>query len=128
MNRQSIMKKLARIAGVLVILWLALAAWVYTSPLVVLHYATSAAKPVSYFFNEDDHITKEYISPGARVEFRTAHRPRPDYYISVSIPLASRDYVEIKPPFSRVDVYIGADTKIVRTVVKTEFFARFITK
>jgi hypothetical protein len=118
-------KKLAKIAGVAVVLWLALGVWVETSPVVVLHYAASAAKPIVYFYNEDDRVTKETIQPGMRVEFRTPHRPPADYYIGVSLPVDGADGVEIKPQFSRVDVYIGADRKIARTVIKTDFLARF---
>lgn len=35
------------------------------------------------------------------------------------------DGVEIEPPFSRVDIYIGADAKIVRTVIDKRYWARF---
>jgi hypothetical protein len=47
-----------------------------------------------------------------------------NYFIDVSLPFASRDGVEIRQPFSRVDVYIGPDTKIERTLVKNDFLAR----
>jgi hypothetical protein len=108
-------------------LWLALAVNAFTSPVVFLHYsaAAAAAAPVTYFFNEDNDIVKDRLAPGASVEFRTARRPREGYVIDVSLPFAGADGVEIRPPFSRVDVYIGPDAKIVRTVVRTDFLARF---
>lgn len=118
-------KKLSKIVGVLALVWLAWGAYVHTSPVVVLHYSAAATEPVVYFFMEDSHTTKETIHPGTSVEFHTPHRPPVDYYISVSLPFASRDDVEIKPTFSRVDVYIGADTRITRTVIKNDFMARF---
>ncbi len=117
--------KLLAIAAALLALWLALVVFSYTSPVVYLHYSASATTPVTYFFNEDNDIVKDEIAPGARLEFRTTHRPRAGYFINVSLPAASRDGVDIAPPFSRVDVYIGADTKIARTVVRTDFLARF---
>jgi hypothetical protein len=43
----------------------------------------------------------------------------------LSLPFASRDGVTLEPPFSRVDVYISADTKIERTVIRHGFFDRF---
>lgn len=120
------LKKLFIAAAVLAMFALALAVFAYSSPVVVLHYSAAAPGPVGFFFNEDNNITKDSINPGASRQFRTARHPDPDagYFIDVSLPLASRDAVEIKPPFSRVDVYIGADTKITRTVVKTGFLAR----
>jgi hypothetical protein len=118
-------KKLAKIAGVAVVLWLALGLWVETSPVVVLHYDAAAAKPIGYFFNENHQVTKESIQPGTSVEFRTPHHPPADYYISLSLPFDGADGVDIAPQFSRVDVYIGANRRITRTVIKTDFWARF---
>ena len=117
-------KKLLAVAGTIAALWLALAVNSVTLPVVFLHYSASATAPVTYFFNEDNDIVKDHLVPGASIEFRTARRPHADYFIDVSLPLASRDGVEIRQPFSRVDVYIGPDAKIERTVVKTEFLAR----
>lgn len=121
-------KKLSKIFGVFALLWLAWGVYVHTSPVIALHYSATASEPVVYFFMENDHTTKEYIYPGKSVEFHTPHRPPKNYYISVSLPFASRDDIEIKPAFSRVDVYIGADTKITRTVIKTDFMARFTSE
>lgn len=117
--------KLLAIAGAFIALWAEIAVFAFTAPVVYLHYSASASAPVTYFFNEDNRIVKDQIAPGARLAFRTAHLPGADYFIDVSLPFASRDGVEIKPPFSRVDVYIGPDTKIARTVVRTGFLARF---
>jgi hypothetical protein len=117
-------KTLLAIAGAIVASWLALFVNSVTLPVVVLHYSAQAVAPVTYFFNEDNDIVKDQLAPGASIEFRTARRPHADYFIDVSLPLASRDGVEIRRPFSRVDVYIGPDTKIERTVVKTDFLAR----
>jgi hypothetical protein len=118
-------RKLLVFAGMAAALWLALAVNAFTSPVVFLHYSAAAAAPVTYFFNEDNDIVKDRLAPGASVEFRTARRPREGYVIDVSLPFAGADGVEIRPPFSRVDVYIGADAKIARTVVLTGFLARF---
>ncbi|AVR97106.1 hypothetical protein C9I28_16735 [Pseudoduganella armeniaca] len=106
-------------------MWLGFVGYVKTSPLIALHYAADAREPVMFFLNRDSTILKEEIHPGQTREFRTPRNPKPDYYMDVSLPFSSRDGVEFKPPFSRVDVYIGADAKIVRTVVHTDFWARF---
>ncbi|OBV41569.1 hypothetical protein [Janthinobacterium psychrotolerans] len=103
---------------------LALAMYVYGAPVVVLHYSAAASGPVGFFFNDDDSITKDTLEPGTSRQFRTAHYPHAGYFVEVSLPLASRAGVEIRPPFSRVDVHIGADTNIMRTVIKTDFMAR----
>lgn len=124
MTLRSLLGKLFVVAAIPVALWLAVVAYSFTSPVVMLHYSADAKERVGYFFNEDNDTVKDYIDPGATVEFRTARSPGPDYFIEVSLPLASRDGVEIKPPFSRVDVYIGADTKIARTVVDQRYWAR----
>jgi hypothetical protein len=125
MKMPSIFKKLSIVAAAMGLAWLALGAFVHTSPVVVLHYAAAAPGPVVYFYNQDDRVTKATIAPGQQVEFHTPHRPPADYYINVSLPFASQDGVDIQQPFSRVDVYIGPDTRIARTVVKTNFMARF---
>ncbi|PQO91936.1 hypothetical protein C5614_25465 [Massilia phosphatilytica] len=121
-------KTLLAVAGTIAALWLALAVYSFTLPVVFLHYSATATAPVTYFFNEDNDIVKDHLAPGASIEFRTARRPHADYFIDVSLPLASRDGVEIRQPFSRVDVYIGPDTKIERTVVKTDFLARIASE
>lgn len=119
------LRRLAIGAGVLAALWLALAINAYTSPVVVLHYAADAREPVVYFFDEPAaHVIRDVIYPGTSVSFRTPRKPYAGYVASVSLPSASRDGVDIEPPFSRVDVYIGADTKIARTVVRTDYLAR----
>ena len=118
-------KKLFFVVGTFAILWLGWCAFVYTMPIVVLHYAADAPAPVVYFFNEDNHIIKEYIHPGEILEFRTSRHPDADYFVDVSLPFASRDGVEITTPFSRIDIYIGADTKITRYVTRTDYLARF---
>lgn len=122
---RSIVRKLTIAAGTLALLWLTLGAQAQLSPLVVLHYSADAREPVSYFFNEDNEIRKEMLAPGASRGFRTTRWPGPDYYLEVSLPFASRDGVELKPPFSRVDIYIGADTRIIRTDIDKRFWTRF---
>jgi hypothetical protein len=124
MNIPSAFKKLFFVVGAVAILALGWCAFVYTMPVVVLHYSAEAAAPVVYFFNEDNYIIKEYINPGEVIEFRTSRHPDADYFIDVSLPFASRDGVEITTPFSRIDIYIGADTKITRTVTRMDFPAR----
>jgi hypothetical protein len=128
MKSASMPKKLLAIAGAIAALGLAFAVNSFTSPVVFLHYSATATVPVTYFFNEDNDIVKDQLAPGASIEFRTARRPHAAYFIDVSLPFASRDGVEIRQPFSRVDVYIGPDTKIERTVVKTDFLARVASK
>jgi hypothetical protein len=117
-------KKLLAIAGAIAASWLALGVNSLTLPVVFLHYSAKATAPVNYFFNEDNDIVKDRLLPGASIEFRTSRHLHADYFIDVSLPFASRDGVEIRQPFSRVDVYIGPDTKIERTVVKNDFLAR----
>ena len=124
MKSSSMPKKLLVVAGTIAALWLAFAVNSFTLPVVFLHYSATATAPVTYFFNEDNDIVKDHLAPGASIEFRTARHRHAGYFIDVSLPLGSRDGVEIKQPFSRVDVYIGPDTKIERTVVKTDFLAR----
>lgn len=119
-------RKLLIAAGMLAMLALALIGHAYSAPVVVLHYSAAASGPVGFFFNDDNTITKDAMAPGTSRQFRTARAPHADYFIEVSLPMASRDGVEIKPPFSRADVYIGADTKITRTVIKKDFLARIV--
>jgi hypothetical protein len=128
MKSASMPKKLLAVAGAIAALWLAFAVSSLTLPVVFLHYSASATAPVTYFFNEDNDIVKDHLAPGASIEFRTARRPHAGYFIDVSLPLAGGDGVEIRQPFSRVDIYIGPDTKIERTVVKTDFLARVASK
>jgi len=128
MKRASMPKKLLAVVGMIAALWLALVVHSFTLPVVFLHYSAAATAPVTYFFNEDNDIIKDQLAPGASIEFRTGRRRRADYFINVSLPLASRDGVEIRQAFSRVDVYIGPDTRIERTEVKAEFLARVASK
>jgi hypothetical protein len=128
MKSSSMLKKLLAIAGAIAALWLVFVVNSFTLPVVFLHYSAAATVPVTYFFNEDNDIVKEHLVPGESIEFRTARRLHADYFIDVSLPFASRDGVEIRQPFSRVDIYIGPDTKIERTVVKTDFLARVASK
>ena len=119
-------RKLLIAAGMVGMLALALIVYAYSAPVVVLHYSAAASAPVGFFFNDDNTITKDAMEPGTSRQFRTARQPHADYFIEVSLPMASRDGVEIKPPFSRADVYIGADTKITRTVIRKDFLARIV--
>jgi hypothetical protein len=121
-------KTLLAIAGAIVASWLALFVNAVTLPVVFLHYSASAVAPVTYFFNEDNDIVKDHLAPGASIEFRTARRPHAGYFIDVSLPFAGSDGVEIRQPFSRIDVYIGPDAKIERTVVDNDFLARVAFK
>lgn len=77
------------------------------------------------FFNNDNDVIQDRIDPGADLEFRSAHRQHARQIVEVSLPPASRYGIDIRPPFSRVDVYIGADKKITRTVIDTDYRARF---
>lgn len=128
MKIDSLLKKALVASAVVGLCWLALVISHHTRPAVVLHYAADAKAPVIFFFMENDDTIKEYLHPGASLTYRTERSPGTDYYLSVSLPVASRDSVELKPPFSRVDVYIGPDTKITRTVVSTDFWSRFSTE
>jgi len=102
-----------------------LVAWYFCRPVLVLHYSSQAREPVAYILNENDRVTRRQLSPGGAVRFYTPMFARPDTWIEVSLPLASRDGVIIKPPFSRVDLYIDHFAKIERTDVKYGFFDRF---
>lgn len=125
MNLRSLPRKLLKVVGVCAVLWLALVVNAYTSPVVVVHYAADAKEPVVYFFDEPAaHVIRGTIQPGTSISFRTPRDPYPGYSATVSLPSASRDSVDIEPPFSRVDVYVGADTRIARTVTRMDYFAR----
>lgn len=125
MKLWSLPRKAVAVVGAMAILGLVLYVYAASAPVVVLHYSATATKPIGYFFNDDDDITKALIYPGTQAQFRTARSPREGYVIEVSMPAENGDGVEIKPPFSRVDVYIGADAKIERTVTRTDFMAKF---
>ncbi|WP_321877125.1 hypothetical protein [Paraburkholderia bannensis] len=99
--------------------------WFFSRPVIVLHYAPDARQPVAYFFNENNDITRGELTPGQTKKFYMPMFPSPDAFVDFSLPLASRDGVDIKPPYSRVDVYIDAATKIERTDVKHGFLDRF---
>lgn len=94
-------------------------------PVVVLHYSAQASGEVDYFYNDNNHITKDGLQPGESVRFREPLFPDEGDWIDVSLPFASRDGVEIKPPFSRVDIYIDAATKIAKVDTQQRFLARF---
>jgi len=102
-----------------------LVAWYFSRPVLVLHYSPQARGPVAYILNETDRMTRRLLSPGGAERFYMPMFVRPDAWIQVSLPLASRDGVTIKPTFSRVDVYIDQFARIERTDVKYGFFDRF---
>jgi hypothetical protein len=104
-------------------LWCAF--WYFCSPVVVLHYDARAKDPVVYFYDDNNWISKKRIDPGAAARYFTDMFPDSESWIDVSLPFSSRDSVTLKLPFSRVDVYINADTKIERTVIRHGFFDRF---
>jgi len=81
-------KQLLAIAGAIAALWLAFAVNSLTLPVVFLHYSATATVPVTYFFNEDNDIVKDHLTPGASIEFRTVRRPHAGYFIDLSLPLA----------------------------------------
>jgi hypothetical protein len=99
--------------------------WSRGGPVVVLHYAADAQEPVTYFYNDTNRITKDHLAPGQAKAFRADFFPEADSYINVSLPFASRDGVEFKPPFSRVDIYINSATKIDKVETKYGFLDRF---
>jgi hypothetical protein len=104
---------------------LALVGWFFCRPVIVLHYAADARHPVAFFFNDNDDITRSELTPGQTEKFYMPMFPSPDAFVDFSLPFASRDGVNIKPPYSRVDVYINAETKIERTDTRHGFFDRF---
>ena len=114
-----------RLKWIVLLCAFSLAAWFFFRPVVVLHYSADAQKPVAYFLNENDQITRGELAPGQTEKFYTPMFASRDAWIEVSLPFASRDGVDIKPPYSRVDVYIDAGTKIERTDTKHGFLARF---
>lgn len=99
--------------------------WLLCRPVVVLHYASSATKPVTYFFDEQYDTTKDHLNPGEALKIYVSMFPTKGANIDLSLPFASRDGVTLAPPFSRVDIYIDADTKIKRTIIRHGFFDRF---
>ena len=105
-------------------LWASVALWGAFSPVVLLHYSKHAESPLSVFFNDNDDTLKLGMSPGQTLKFRTAMFPGPDMWILITFPGASPDHIELTKPFSRVDVFVGAGAKIVRTEVDERFFAR----
>jgi hypothetical protein len=92
---------------------------------IALHYAADARQPVAYFFNDNDAITRGELAPGGTEKFSMPMFPSPDSTVYFSLPFASRDGAAIKPPYSRVDVYVDAATKIERIEIKHGFFDRF---
>ncbi|AXF18789.1 hypothetical protein CUJ87_30935 (plasmid) [Paraburkholderia caledonica] len=104
---------------------LVLTAWFFCRPVIVLHYSADARRPVAYFLNDNDEITRGQLLPGQTLRFHTPMFPGRDRWIEISVPFASRDGVDIRPPYSRVDVYIDATGRIGRTEAKYQFFDRF---
>jgi len=100
-------------------------ALLFCRPVVVLHYAPNATEPETYFFDERNDITKDHLNPGETLKLYTPMFPTEGSRTYLSLPFSSRDSVTLKLPFSRVDVYISADTKIERTVIRHGFFDRF---
>lgn len=99
--------------------------WFYGSPVVVVHYDTAARETIGYFFLQNGDTTKEELKPGEEVRLVTDMFPEKDEVMLFSLPFNSQDSVEIQPPFSRVDIYVDASTRIARTTVSQSFFARF---
>ena len=122
------LRRLLIVMAVLALLWLAIVVNSLTYPVVFLHYPATATAPVAYIFNEDHDIHREVIQPGETAEFRSRKDPAADYFVAISLGMASRDEVWITPPFSRVDVYVDASTKIERTVKTNDYWARFSFK
>ncbi|MGF6767688.1 hypothetical protein P3T18_000158 [Paraburkholderia sp. GAS199] len=106
---------------------LALVAWFFSRPAIVLHYSADAQKPVAFLLNENDAITRGELAPGQTEKFFMPMFPASDSWTEVSLPFASRDGVNIKSPYSRVDIYIDSSTKIQRTDTRRGFFDRFRT-
>jgi hypothetical protein len=99
--------------------------WLICRPVVILHYDEGAREPVVYFFNNNHSITKDELRPGQVERFYSELFPEADSFMDISLPMSSRDGVEIKPPFSRVDVYINGAAKIEKVETKFGFFDRF---
>lgn len=104
---------------------LALTAWFFCRPVIVLHYSPDAPRPVAYLLNDNDEITRGQLLPGETRRFYTPMFPGQDRWIELSVPFASRDGVAIRPPYSRVDVYIDAATRIGRPEARYRFLDRF---
>jgi hypothetical protein len=113
------------LAGLAALLAVGLVAAGQCRPVVVLHYSAQAASAVGYFYNDNDIVVKDRLQPGQSVGFRSSCFVCDRDWIEVSLPFASRDGVQITPPFSRADVYIDAATKIARVEKHQGFFARF---
>lgn len=94
-------------------------------PVVVLHYSAKATESIGLFLDADSCISKRDLSPGESAFIPTAMNPPPDMWVILSFPVASRDVLHVKEPFSRIDVYIGPGARIERTETRHGFFARF---
>ena len=102
-----------------------LVAWYLCRPVIVLHFSAQAREPVAYILNENDRITRGQLEPGEAERFHTPMSAPRDAWIEVSMPRSSGEGVTIRPPYSRVDVYIDQFARIERTDVKYGFLDRF---
>jgi hypothetical protein len=100
-------------------------AWYFSRPVVLLHYSADAKEPVTiYYIDENSQTTRYHLAPGQVERIYAPMFSGSDFPININAPFASRDGVETERPFSRVDVYIDAETKF-RMEIKYGFFDRF---
>ncbi|MFD4836036.1 hypothetical protein ACFWP0_00910 [Achromobacter sp. NPDC058515] len=97
----------------------------YCRPVVALHYSARATESIGFFFMIDYATRKQGMEPGETVVIPTPMFPERDLWILLSFPFDSKDSFEIRKPFSRVDVCIGAGAKVERTEIRHGFFDRF---
>ncbi len=107
----------------IVIVWILF--WFFCRPVLVIHYSPDASETLGYFLLENYDTLKEVIEPGENIRFFMDMFPEPDELIIFSLPASSQEWVEIKYPFSRVDIYINADSRIERTRISQAFLERF---
>ncbi len=110
-------------------IWVCFLLWIlfmwFCRPIVALHYSAKATESIGFFLDDDSHISKRTLSPGESAFIPTTMNPPPDMWLILSFPVARGKGLEVKEPFSRIDVYIGPGAQIERTETRHGFFARF---
>lgn len=97
--------------------------WYFSRPVVAIYYSTDAQESIGYIYNENNYIHRGVLNPGDVVSAFTPMFPDLDSWIIVDLPM-SYNGVEIRKAFSRVDVYIDAESNICAEN-RYGFFERF---
>lgn len=123
LNWRNFFRAVSKYSLRIIIAWILL--WYFCRPVLVIHYSPAASETLGYFILENYDTLKDVIEPGENIRFFMDMFPELDELIIFSLPASSREWVEIKYPFSRVDIYINADSRIERTRISHAFFERF---